>query len=125
MRSALRSRLMVDAPVAALVGARVDWGLRPQAKSLPAVTLTLVSSPRGYTMAGAQVTQQYRVQVDCWGETYKSADDVRSAVIACLEPASGAFQASFVERDSDFNERTDTGDVHRASLDFKITHIPA
>ena len=125
MQAALRSRLLADATVAGLVGTRVDCGLRPQGKPLPAITLTLVSSPRGYRMDGAQETQQHRVQIDCWGATYKSSDDVRNAVVACLEAASGAFQASFLIRNSDMPERTETGEMHRASLDFKVTHISA
>jgi hypothetical protein len=125
MQTALRARLLADATIAGLVGSRVDWGLRPQAKALPAITLTLVPSPRDYHMGGAQVTQHYRVQVDCWATTYKGAHDLREAVIAELEPASGSFLGSFVERSADMPERTDTGEVHRASLDFKVTHISA
>lgn len=125
MQSALRSRLKADATVSGLVGTRVDWGLRPQAKTLPAITLTLVSSPRDYTMAGAQVTQFYRVQVDCWALTYKESNDLRAAVIACLEPGSGSFQSSFVTRSQDMPERTEEGEIHRASLDFKVTYISA
>ncbi len=125
MQTALRTRLKADGAIAALVGTRIDWGLRPQAKSLPAISLLIVPTPRDYHMGGAQVTQQYRVQCDCWGVTYKSAFDVAEAVIACLEPSSGEFQASFVERRADMPELTDTGEVHRVMLEFKITHIPA
>ena len=125
MQAALRSRLLADATVAGLVGARVDWGLRPQAKSLPALTLTLVPTPRDYTMGGAQVTQQFRVQCDCWAATYKGANDLRDAVIAALEPADLPFLASFVDRSMDLPERTETGEIHRALLEFKVTHISA
>lgn len=76
-------------------------------------------------MGGAQATQQYFVQIDCWAATYASAEAVRQAVIAELEPASGAFQGSFVERDEDMPERIETGEIHRASLDFKVTYISA
>lgn len=122
MKSALRARLKNSGAVAALVGTRVDWGARPQGKVLPAITLNVIGAPRDYHMAGADRTQQYRVQVDCYGETYASADAVRQVVIACLEPANGDFQASFVERDSDEQDMTETGLIHIASMDFKITH---
>jgi hypothetical protein len=121
----LRTRLLADAAVAALVGTRVDWGLRVQGGPLPALRLTLIPTPRAYTMAGADTTQQYRVQVDCYGETYKAAYDLRAAVVAEMEPASGEFLGSFVERDFDNSERTDAGVVHCRTLEFKITHIPA
>lgn len=125
MQAALRTRLLADPTISGLVGTRIDWGLRPQGKPLPAISLTIISTPRDYTMAGAQTTQFYRVQIDCWAATYKSANDVRDAVIAELEPASGEFLGSFVVRNSDFPEKTDTGEIHRASIDFKVTHIPA
>lgn len=125
MKAALRTRLLADATISGLVGQRVDWGLRPQAKDLPAIRLTLVPTPRDYHMGGAQVTQHHRVQIDCFALTYKDADDLRAAVIAELEPASGSFQGSFVHRDQDMPERTETGEIHRASLDFKVTYIPA
>jgi hypothetical protein len=128
MRAALRSRLMGDATVSSLVGTRVDWGLRPQAKSLPAIRLTVVPTPRDYTMGGAQNTQFYRVQVDCFADRPKTADDLRQAVIACLEPAAEPFAASFVERDFDQQEKSEgtvTGEVHTAILEFKVTHVSA
>ena len=125
MQTALRARLIADSGVNSKVSGRVDWGLRPQAKALPAITLTLVPTPRDYHMGGAQNTQFYRVQADCWAATYKAAHELREAVIAALEPASGSFLASFVERDFDAPERTDTGEVHRAILEFKVTYISA
>lgn len=125
MKTALRSRLLADGTIAGLVGTRVDWGLRPQGKPLPAISLTMIPTPRDYTMEAAQVTQIYRVQVDCWAATYASADAVRQAVIAELEPASGSFLGAFVQRDQDMPERTDAGEIHRASLDFKIIHVSA
>jgi hypothetical protein len=125
MQTALRSRLLGDATVANLVGTRVDWGLRPQAKALPAISLTIVPTPRDYHMGGAQNTQFFRVQIDCWAATYKGAHTLRDAVIDCLEPASDPFLGSFVERNFDAPERTDTGEIHRAVLEFKVTHISA
>jgi hypothetical protein len=117
--------LLADATIAGLVGQRIDWGLRPQAKALPAITLTLVPTPRDYHMGGAQKTQQHFVQIDCWASKYADAESLRQAVIAELEPASGSFQGSFVQRDQDMPERTDTVEIHRASLDFKVTYISA
>ena len=125
MKTALRSRLLADATISGLVGTRIDWGLRPQGKPLPAITLTLLPTPRDYHMGGAQHTQHYLVQIDCWAASYASAEAVRQAVIAEMEPASGSFQGSFVQRDHDMPERTETGEIHRASLDFKVTYISA
>jgi hypothetical protein len=38
MQTALRTRLLADATISGIVGTRIDWGLRPQAKALPAIT---------------------------------------------------------------------------------------
>jgi hypothetical protein len=125
MQAALRSRLLADATIAGLVGTRVDWGLRPQAKSLPAISMTLIPTPRDYHMGGAQTTQFYMVQIDAWAEKYKDAHALRQAIITELEQSSGEFLFSFLERDQDMPEVIDTGPINRASMDFKITHIPA
>jgi hypothetical protein len=125
VKAALRARLLADGTISGLVGTRIDWGLRPQGMPLPAITLTLIPTPRDYHMGGAQRTQHYLVQIDCWASSYASADAVRQAVIAELEPASGSFQGSFVQRDHDMPERIETSEIHRASLDFKITYISA
>lgn len=121
MKTALRSRLKDNTAA----GSRVDWGLRPQAKDLPAIRLTKISTPRDYHMGGAQVTQMHRVQVDCFAATYKAASELGDAVIALIEPASGEFQAGFVLSDFDRPEQLDTGPIFARVLDFQITHIPA
>jgi hypothetical protein len=125
MQAALRSRLLADATIAGLVGTRVDWGLRPQAKALPAITLDLPGSPRGYHMGGAQATQITRVQIDAWAATPKQAKDIADAVIAELEPRSGSFEPSFVLLDRSTNEKVDDGVVYRRQLDMQITYISA
>jgi hypothetical protein len=121
VKTALRARLK-DQTAA---GSRVDWGLRLQGNALPAIRLTKIRTPKDYHMGGAQTTQFHRVQVDCFGATYKAAGDLGDAVIALLEPAAGEFQASFVVGDNDRQDDTETGPVHCRVLDFQITHIPA
>jgi hypothetical protein len=121
MRAALRTRLKGNTSA----GERVDWGLRIQGKPLPAVRLTNISTPKAYTMAGPMGTQQFRVQVDCYGSDYKAAHDLGDAVIALLEPGSGSFQDSFVLSDIDLQDDTDTGIVFRRSIDFRVTYVSA
>lgn len=121
MKVALRTRIKGSTAA----GSRVDWGLRPQAKDLPAIRLSSAGSRRAYHMGGAQAMQQYRVQADCFGLTFKDADELGAALIALLEPASGEFQGGFVLLDSDRPEQTDTGPIFNRSIDFLITHIPA
>lgn len=126
MQTALRTRLKNDATVASLVGTRIDWNARPQGKSLPAITLQTIHDGRPQKMSGFQVTRQTLVQVDCWGEKYADARNAAEAVIACLVPAadeSGVrFLRSFVDRGMDTLEDTDNGQVHRVSIDLRVTH---
>jgi hypothetical protein len=121
MRTALRSRIKDNTDA----GGRVDWGLRPQAKDLPAIRLINVSNPRGYTMDGADATQMHRVQADCYGTTFQEASELGDALIALLEPRSGSFQPSFVLSDRDRPETTETGVIHCRSIDFQITYVSA
>lgn len=125
MKAALRTRLLADATISGMVGQRIDWGLRPQGKALPAIRLTKIATPRDYTMEGAQATQFHIVQADCYAATFKAVQDLGDAVIACLEPASGSFLASFIDRDRDASERTETSEIHNRSLDIKITYVSA
>jgi hypothetical protein len=121
VKEALRTRIKGSTTA----GSRVDWGLRPQGNALPAIRLTGAGTVRGYTMDGAQATQIYRVQADCYGLTFKAANDLGDELIALLEPASGSFQGSFVLRDDDRPERIETSEIHCRSLDFQITYISA
>lgn len=122
MQVALRTILKNDAGVSALVGSRIYWGDRPQGSALPAIVLNLISDGRGYLMDGADATQQYRVQIDAFGASYASMDALRNAIITCLELPHGSFQPSFVMRNADIQESTDTALIYRASMDFKITY---
>lgn len=121
MKTALRTRIKGNTSA----GATVDWGLNLQGAPMPAVRLNDGGSVRGYHMGGAQNTQQYRVQADCFGTTFKQAHDLGEELIALLEPASGEFQGSFVLLDITKQEQTPSGPRHCRTLDFRITHIPA
>ena len=113
METELRTRLQA-------ICNQVDWGLRPQGKAVPAIGLGLVSSPRDYTMAGADGLQQYRVQADCYGQTFKAAKEVAAIVIATVEPAAGNFLGSFLLAQRDSEVVTDAGVMFVRSLDIAI-----
>lgn len=125
MQAQLRTRLLGNATVINLVGNRVDWNARSQGKSLPAITLQIVSDPRPQHMGGNQTTRETRVQVDIWSLNYPDAATLREAVIAELVPEvtlSGViFLRSFaVIRET--AERTDEGLIHRVSIDLMVNH---
>jgi hypothetical protein len=126
MQTELRDRLKANATIAGLVGTRVDWGVRPQGKPLPAITLTLVSDVRDQTMAGLQVTQGPLIQVDCWALTYAETVTLREAVISLLATPATQASCKFLGAQNissqDLPEDTDVGLVQRAIIRANIWH---
>lgn len=124
MQSALRERLLNDATVAGLVGTRVDWDVRPQGKSLPAVTLSMVDT-RDQHMGGPQVTRNTIIQADCWALKAIDAHSLAEAVVTELQPPAlvggvqflGAFLTA-----SSMSEDTDVGIVFRVMVRGNIVH---
>jgi hypothetical protein len=110
---------------AAIIGARVDWGLRPQAKDLPAIRLTKVPPAAPTTWAGRKRRLIQSRPGRLLRRGLQDGHQLGDALIALLEPASGSFQASFVLSERDNPEMLDTGPVHCRSIDFQITYLSA
>lgn len=122
---ALRQRALDDAAIAAIVGTAVDWGQRT---GMPALTLLLVSDPRGQTLAGFEGNRWSRVQVDARALSRPVVVELREAAIAALVRA-GTFHGVRFGRGQvadpgprTLNEQTETGFVHRDSFDLIISH---
>lgn len=127
METALRSRLLNDATVAGITGTRVDWTERPQMTALPAVTLQVISDPRPQTFSGFTGFRETRVQIDCWGLTRGAVVALREAVIAAVAPAGTFYSVNFGRSffptgGIDRGENTETGFVHRDSIDALVWH---
>lgn len=126
MEEALRSRLKAAAPVAALVGTRIDWGTRPQGDPYPSVVLKVISDPMPQDYKGFVGMRQTRVQIDCLAEDRAEAVALRKAVIPAII-AGGTyygtrFGRAFIDSVRDLGAKTDTGFVHRDSIDALIWH---
>lgn len=81
IETALRSVLLADAAVAALVGTRVYTGVMPQRPTLPLVTLKKIDKLSDLTLEDAVGPNTLRVQVDCWaqdGTGTSGVDNVRA-----------------------------------------------
>lgn len=89
MRGELRQRLKTEPGVRALCAGRVEWLRRPQGGSLPAVTLQVITAPRGQTMTGPDRTVAARVQIDCWATSYEAAFNLAQAVDLALRDLTG------------------------------------
>lgn len=133
MQTQLRTRLLNEATIAGLVSTRVDWGVRPQAKGLPAITMTLVSDSRDQNMAGLETTQGPLVQVDCWADAssdpataYATISALREAVITLLATPATQSGTVFLGAQNiysqDLPEDTEVGTVHRAMIRANVWH---
>lgn len=126
MEVQLRSRLMGNSAVAAIVGTKVHWGVRPQGEAYPSLVMTIVSDGRPQHMGGLIDQRATRVQFDCYGTTRAQAVSLREAVIAAILPAalvSGVqFQRSFIDTVRTMDAHTDTGLVFRDMIDAQIWH---
>ena len=123
---ALRSRLLDDSDVAGVVGTRVAWGVAPQKWKPPFVILTLVSDVRDQHFKGFQGLRASRVQVDCYGLDRASTYTLREYALAAIADG-GTFDSVRFDRIADVSVRdlganTDTGFVHRDSIDALIWH---
>lgn len=86
-QAALRTLLLADGPLAALVSTRIDWVERPQGKALPAVTLQCIADAHDQNLKGFEDLQPARVQYDVWADSYSDAAAVKNALIAAAVPA--------------------------------------
>lgn len=130
MEEALRTFLLANAGLAALVGTRITWLTRPQGSALPAVTLQVVSAGRGYTMQGREGLVGRLVQMDCWATSYASMKATERALVAALDGLkTDPFQGAFIESDGESHEAGDAADAQgstdyfRARLDVRVWHF--
>lgn len=129
MEEALRSLIVGNAGVAALVGNRVYWGQAPQSVNADFINLYVVSGLREYTMAGVDGLRATRVQVDCWSSKYSTAKQLSRAVATAISgykgtPTGATFQGVFIDTERDFNG-PDVGETvtrFRTSFDLEIWH---
>lgn len=119
-RRSFRKRLTDDAVLKNIVGARIDFGLRPQGENLPGLSLSVLSDPRPKHFDGRQGLRQTRYQIDAFGLT---VDEVSRAAERCIEilevPAivdGVRWESPLFEGPEDSGSQEDALFVHRARL---------
>lgn len=132
MEQAFRELLRGHAPLVALVGGAVDWGVRPQGRPLPGVVLQLVSAVPGMTFGGADGWTRARVQIDAWAATFKAAGTIADTIggpggllVGFRGDQNGVRFRTFVigrRSDSEGGEGDQARIEHRASLDVLVWH---
>lgn len=128
---ALRTALLRDAAVAALVGTRVyPIGNLPQAPATdttkwPAISYQSVGgAPETQELSGETYQQEERVQVDCWASTYDAAQELARVAKEALRKARGGEfggqrvkSGTLIPSPDDYESETK---LHRASFDWKV-----
>lgn len=128
IRPALRTFLLADAAVSALVGgSRIHYSRLPQGQVEPSVVYNRVSELPNYTMSGDAHLLGTRMQFDSWAQTAGASDQLARAVHDRLSGAKGEMQGdagpilvggvfSFIARD-DFDA---VANMHRVSRDYVV-----
>jgi hypothetical protein len=129
----LRTFLLADSALAALIGTRLHPLRLPQNPTLPAMTYQWVSGERAHALDGAVGLSSPRVQFDCWAGTYLQAEAVFEAFRKRLDGFRGDIgstptkvQGAFFESERDmYEDSADAGTgsgvgMYRRSADFFI-----
>lgn len=104
MEEDLIAALLADAGLAALVGPRISWSLRPQAEALPALQLTVVSRDRDELLTEPGRLNSYRIQADAWAGTYAGAKALARAALAAFDALAAPFQGAFLLTERDLSD---------------------
>lgn len=121
MEEEFRAILLGATAITDICGARIDFGEGLQGKPRAAIILNVISDSSGHNLKGADGLQVNRVQVDCYGETYKSAKVLSRAVRSALDGYrggnfSGVFHAG--SRDGREGGTNKADRPFRNSIDF-------
>lgn len=92
MQTKLANLVLAHAPLALLVGNRVQWDTLPQGSPQGAIGMTLVSGITDYHMAGPSGLCFARIQFDCRDSTAAKARAIAEALKARLSGFHGTFQ---------------------------------
>lgn len=126
MQTKLANLLLAYAPLAALVGNRVQWDTLPQGTPQGTISMTLVSGIVDYHMAGPSGLEFARVQFDCRDSSAAKARAIAEALKVRLSGFRGEFQGYKFMGCFQAGQRTSAGKVDANewftdSRDFQIT----
>ncbi|MGV8951195.1 MAG: tail completion protein gp17 [Cypionkella sp.] len=136
MQTKLAGLLLAHAPLAALVGNRIQWDTLPQGSPQPSIVMYVISGVTDYTMAGASGYVQTRVQFDCRGAKTSTksgaaaAREVAEALNKCLSGFRGEFggyrfQGCFAQGQRTRFDKDSASEWFTDSRDFILHWSPA
>lgn len=122
--AAIYSRLTAYAGLTALVSTRISPLMLPEKTAFPAVSFFLVSRSKFPGMGSDGALTRARIQVDCWGASYKSAKDVATQVRGALNRYRGTsggvtVQEIMIESEGPDLFEDETG-IYHVPMDFMM-----
>lgn len=103
----IRSALVANAGVSALVSGRVYPVLAPASAALPFVTYRRAGIQRSQTLGGPMGVPRVTVEFSLYGTTYEEARDLADKVRLCLDGYGGTSNNTVVRHTSLENESDD------------------
>lgn len=127
MPAALRAHLLADADIHAKSGGRISWGLRPQARALPALVLSAVGGSIATLVDGEPGLRRTSVQADSFASSHAEAwalsEAVLAAVAAPIERDGVRLQSAGHSAARSLPETApDGGSLFRVSVDLDFWH---
>ncbi len=125
IEAGLRTHLLADGPVAALVVARVYPLKLPQDPTYPALTYEILSTTPYRGLSGDHDKEVIRARIHCWAETFSGAIDLATKVrtaVADFSGTMGTVTVSSVKFETWNDIYEDVPEVYRRVADFMITH---
>jgi hypothetical protein len=125
IETGLRTHLLADGPLAALVVARVYPLKLPQSPIYPALTYEIISDIPHRGLAGDSDRERIRARIHCWAATYTGAVDLAGKVrtaVADFSGLMGTTKVSSVKFESWNDIFEDVPEVYRRIADFFIAH---
>lgn len=131
---AVRKLLAGNAGLAAVVGERVYWLMRPENDSFPAIVLQVVTATHFASLAGSDGVIHKRMQIDVYGTTWASVLSTSELVRGVLQnyrgvvsPADGDVKIDriFWDDETDMVEQAyDASEAHfyRRSIDCTVAY---
>lgn len=130
--STVRTILVNDATVSALVSTRIYSDILPQGATLPAVTYTVVTAVPNETLTAISNISTARIQVDCHDDTRADANTLADGVRLALELHNHTLTGSqyvngihMVSGPQDLFDESAAGTDERrfiSSMDFRVSY---
>jgi hypothetical protein len=125
IESALRTRILGDAGISALIGTRIFPLILPQATSFPALTYQRISGERMHSHDGPSGLAGPRIQIDTWATSYIGAKQLADLIRQRIDGFKGTvgsdeIEGIFMDTEREFYEDGDLLKLFRVSMDFFV-----